>query len=643
MRGVLGGFVVTALALCGCAGGRPERNKEAAAAHTPPATPTFTKDIAPIFFEQCASCHRPGEAAPFSVLKYADVRPRARAIARATQARIMPPWLPDPHDPPFMGVRRLRDDQIVLIQRWADSGAVEGNPGDLPALPVWAEGWQLGRPDLVVSLPRPYVLQPGTHDVYRNVVVPVSIPANRFVRAVEFRAGSTSVHHAVIRVDRSQTSRALDGADGQPGYDGMVAQDVEDPAGHFLGWAPGRGPIVAPEGMPWRLEPGSDLIVELHLIPGSSAVPVQPTLALFFTDKPPTRDPAMLVISSKTIEIPAGKPDYVIEETYQLPVAVDLLSIYPHAHYLGKEMDARAVLPDGSVRSLIHIKQWSFHWQQDYQYATPVALPAGTMISMRYTYDNSDANRNNPHHPAVPVIWGPQSSDEMGTLGLQVLPRSPADLAVLEQSIAARRALENVAGAELWVKHDPENAANQMELGASYVRIGRFADAVPHLERALVLAPSLANAHNYLGGALLALGRPDEALAHFRRAATLAPRDEHLHFNLAKALDETNHPEEAIREFERAIALNSNLAEAHQNLGAVLFARRRIDESLVHFRRAVELRPSLASAQSDLGGALAQSGRFDEALVHVRRALELDPGYAPARQNLDRLEHRVSR
>jgi len=175
MKGVLAGFVVAALAVASCT---VERQKEAAV-RTPPAAPTFTKDIAPILFEHCASCHRPGEAAPFSVLKYADVRPRARAIARATQARIMPPWLPDPHDPPFMGVRRLRDDQIATIQRWADTGAGEGNPGDLPALPVWAEGWQLGRPDLVVSLPRPYVLQPGTHDVYRNVVVPVSIPANR--------------------------------------------------------------------------------------------------------------------------------------------------------------------------------------------------------------------------------------------------------------------------------------------------------------------------------------------------------------------------------------------------------------------------------------------------------------------------------
>jgi Flp pilus assembly protein TadD len=621
--------------------GTSRREETAGPRPLPP--PTFDKDIAPILFEHCATCHRPGEAAPFTVLTYADARPRARAIARATEARLMPPWLPDAHDPPFSGERRLRDDQIDTIQRWADTGAAEGRAADLPRPPTWPDGWQLGTPDLVVTLPRPYVLQPGTHDVYRNVVLPVSIPANRFVRAVEFRTGGAPVHHAVIRVDRTQTSRALDGVDGQPGFDGMVAEDVQDPSGQFLGWAPGRGPIVAPEGMPWRLERDSDLIVELHLLPGKSAVQVQPTLALFFTDKPPTREPVLLIISAKTIDIPAGKPDYVIEESYRLPVDVDLLSVYPHAHYLGKEMDARAVLPGGTVKNLIHIKQWSFHWQQDYQYLTPVALPAGTIISMRYTYDNSEGNRNNPRHPPADVMWGPQSSDEMGTLGLQVLPRSSADAATLAKSISDRQALENVAGAELWVTHDPRSAANQAALGTSYVRVGRFEEAVQHLEEALRLDPRSANAHNYLGGALLGLRRDEDALAHFRRAVALSPRDEHLHFNLAKALDQTGRSAEAIREFGRAIALNPTLADAHQNLGAILFKQGHLPEAIAELQRAAALRPDSVAVHSDLGGALAEAGRFEEAGVELRRALEIDPGNMAARENLSLLERRLGR
>jgi len=553
----------------------------------------------------------------------------------------MPPWLPDPNDPPFVDERRLAPDQIETLQRWAETGAAEGSAADLPRPPAWPDGWQLGKPDLVVTMPRPYVLQTGPHDVYRNVVLPVSIPATRFVRAVELRPGSAQVHHAVIRVDRAHASRALDGADGQPGFDGMVAEDVQDPSGHFIGWAPGRGPIASPPGMPWPLEQGSDLIVELHLLPGRTAAPVQPTIALFFTDVPPTAHPMMFVISSKTIDIPAGKADYAVEETYQLPVDVDLLSVYPHAHYLGKEMDARAILPGGAVKTLIHIKQWSFHWQQEYQYATPVSLPRGTTLSMRYTYDNSDRNRDNPRHPPVPVIWGPQSTDEMGTLGLEVLPRSSAEAAVLAKSISNRQALENVAGAELWVKHDPRSAGNQLALGTSYVQVGRFEEAIPHLEEALRLDARSATAHNYLGGALLALRREQEALVHFRRAVALSPRDEHLHFNLAKTLAQTGQYVEAIREFGRAIALNPSLPDAHQNLGATLFKQGDLPRAITELQRAAELTPDSASVHSDLGGALAQAGRFDDAAIQLRRALEIDPGNAAARENLTLLEPRL--
>src|SRR5439155_19094594 len=173
-------------------------------------------------------------------------------------------------------------------------------------------------------------------------------------------------------------SRAQDGADGQPGFDGMAAYEVQDPDGHFLGWAPGRGPIVAPDGLPWVLDRDTDLIVELHLMPRSTAAPVQPSVGLFFTDKAPTKMPVMIVMGSKAIDIPAGARDYAIEDRYQLPVDAEVLSVYPHAHYLGREMDVRASLPDGSTRQVIHIRRWSFNWQQDYRFVTSLALPRGT-------------------------------------------------------------------------------------------------------------------------------------------------------------------------------------------------------------------------------------------------------------------------
>ena len=164
---------------------------------------------------------------------------------------------------------------------------------------------------------------------------------------------------AVIRIDRTGLSRRRDLEDPGPGFDGMVAAEVQDPDGHFIGWAPGRGPIVAPDGMPWRLDRGSDLVVELHLMPGKQPEAVKPTLALYFTDKPPVADPVMLIMGSKAIDIAAGQANYVAEDRYTLPVAADLLSLYPHAHYLGKEMVVRAALPDGTSRQLLRIAQWS--------------------------------------------------------------------------------------------------------------------------------------------------------------------------------------------------------------------------------------------------------------------------------------------
>jgi Flp pilus assembly protein TadD len=599
---------------------------------------TFNKDIAPIVFANCATCHRPGEVAPFSLLTYADAARHADKMARETRERHMPPWLPEPGAFPILGERRLRDEQIDLIQRWARAGAPEGNAADLPKAPVWTEGWQLGRPDTIVSAARPYRMAPTTDDVYRNLVLRPSLDTDVFVRGVEFKTGGAPIHHAVIRVDRTGASRRRDGEDGQPGFDGMAWQTIQDPDGQFIGWAPGRGPIVSPDGMPWRLERGADLVVELHMIPSRKPLLIQPTIGLFLTRTPPARTPLTVKMGSKLIDIPAGARDHVVTDTYELPVAIELMSVYPHAHYLGKDMQVTAALPDGTTRSLLHIRQWSFHWQQDYRYVTPIPLPRGTTLTMRYTYDNSEANEDNPRHPPVRVRLGPRSTDEMAELGLQMLTQSTADAARIVQSFDDRDSLANVALGEMRVRESPTVAEYQAFLGGAYVEVGRFADAVPHLEAALRLDERSPNAHSDLGTALMTEGRLDEALAHLRRAAALAPRDETMMFNLGNALAHASRREEAEAAYERALALNPDFPDAHVNLAALLMSRGRVRDAVPHFARAAELQPQSAVLHSNLGSALAASGRYAEAMQEVRRALALNPAYAPALENLARLQ-----
>ena len=610
-------LVLAALALSSCA-------------RAPEPPPTYTKDIAPILNANCVSCHRPGHAAPFSLLTYDDVRARAARVATAVDTRFMPPWLPDHGEPAFIGERRLTDTQIATIKSWANNGAVEGNAVDRPPPPALSASWTMGQPELIAKPPQPYTLAPDGHDVYRNLVIPLDTTTRRYVRALEFLPGDAPVHHAVIRIDRNRVARADDGADGQPGFDGMAAGGVQDPDGHFLGWAPGRGPIVAPESLPWVLNPGTDLVVELHLMPGTKPIAVQPTIGLYFTDTAPLRSPVMIVMGSKAIDIPAGAADYSIEDRYELPVDVEVLSVYPHAHYLGHEMDVRAIAADGSSRALLHIRKWSFNWQQDYRFTSPVALSRGTSIVMRYSYDNSAGKRR--------VTWGPQSHDEMGNLGIQVVTRSKDDAARLAASFAQHAAQIDVAGAETLVKADPQSAAHAALLGASYIHAGRIADAIPALERAIRLDPRSASNENFLGGALLAAGRGPEALDHFRKAATLAPRDAHIHFNFAKVLAAAGQGPRAADELSRALVLDPLFGEAHQELGVLMFSANRLQDAIAHLGRAAELMPQSAGVYADLGGAPAEAGRRDEAMTSLRRALELDPANQTARQNLAILE-----
>ena len=305
---------------------------------------TFNRDIAPIIFQSCARCHRPGESGPFSLLTYDDVKKHARQIAVVTRDRFMPPWLPEPQSLKFADEMRLSDDEIATIKKWVEAGTPEGNPADLPTQPKWVEGWQLGQPDLVLTAEKPYQLPPGGSDMYWNFILPVPIDRTRWVRAVEIRPGDKRfVHHANILVDRQENSRQREKTPGE-GFEGMeikIESEAFDPDSHFLFWKPGTVPYVEPDGMALRLDKGTDLVLNVHLQPTGKPETIQPTIGLYFTDQPATKFPMLLQLQNDSkLDIPAGAKNFLVSDELTLPIDVDLLAIYPHAHYLGQDMQA---------------------------------------------------------------------------------------------------------------------------------------------------------------------------------------------------------------------------------------------------------------------------------------------------------------
>lgn len=527
----------------------------------PSFTLTFNRDIAPIIFENCSGCHRPNRAAPFSLVDYAQVRKRATQIAEVTASRFMPPWLPMAGHGEFVDARILTEKQIEMIQRWAVEGRAEGDSKDLPPKPVWSDAWESGEPDLVVSMPQAYPLRSDGPDIYRNFVIPTQESFPRFVRGVEIRPGNPKVvHHAVLQVDRTRGSRNLDESDPVPGFGGIMSvSQARIPDGHFIGWTPGKTSFQGQPDLAWRLEPGSDLVLQLHMRSSGKPEAVRATIGLYFTESPPVAQPYALILRSKSIDIPAGESAYLVESNYALPVDVRVLSIYPHAHYLGKEMEASVSLPDGNENRLFRILDWDFNWQDEYRYVEPVYLPRGTVVSMRYTFDNSASNVRNPNHPPKRVAYGQNSTDEMAELMLQVLPKTARDLEVLRNDAAQRAVLDQIDLVEKQLRTAPMDLNGRIEVGLLYQRIRNHDQALAHFARAVEIAPGSARSHYLLADTLAEAGRFDEAQVHFEEADRLAPNQPETINSLAQVL--ARNPNVGSRDPERAIGLALQAAD----------------------------------------------------------------------------------
>lgn len=583
---------------------------------------TFAKDIAPIVFKKCAGCHSPTGPAPFSLFTYPAVRQRAALIAEVTRKRIMPPWKAEPGYGDFIGQHPLTDAEIDIIQRWVREGVVEGNPQDLPPPPQPSEGWHLGKPDLIVTPSQPYVLPAEGHDVYHIFVIPIPVGAKRYVKGLELRPGTPGVlHHANIRIDTTPGSRQLDEQDPGPGYKGLLARSATYPDGHFLGWTPGQVAPLLPKGLAWRLDPGTDLVVEAHLMASGKPELVAPSIGFYFTDDPPERVPAILRLGRQSIDIPAGEKNHLISDSYVLPVDVEVQAVQPHAHYRAREVKGIATLPDGTTKWLIYIKDWDFRWQHVFRYVKPFALPKGTTIAMHYIYDNSAENPRNPEVPPRPVHWGQGSLDEMGDLWVQVLTRDERDRKVLVRSFGIKVSTEDIVGYEARIRLDPGSVGLHDDVALLYLDLNQPDKAVTHFEISAKLRPESAAAHFNVGTALMAAGRLAEARDQFQVALQLKPDYGLARNNLGVILLRTGFPSEALSQFREAVRIDPKNAEAHFNLAGVLRAGGALPEAIEQFRQTVSLKPDSVGALANLAWLLATVPV--DALRNANQAIEL--------------------
>ena len=350
---------------------------------------TFTKDVAPIFYRNCAQCHRPGEIAPMSLLTYKDARPWARSIREKVAARDMPPWHADPRYGEFSNDRRLSQKDVDTIVAWVDQGAKEGDARDLPASPAFTEGWNIGKPDEVFYLPQEYEVPASGVVEYKYFTVPTNFKEDKWIQAAEIRPGNRAVvHHIIVFAQKAGEQRLL------------------------VGYAPGEQPAVIPAGLARKIPAGSNLIFQVHYTPTGVAGKDRSYVGFIFTKEPPKNEIVTRPVLNARFVIPAGDPNYQVESTYTFNEDSHIQSLMPHMHLRGKDFQFKMTYPDGTSKIILSVPKYDFSWQSYYILKEPVAAPKGARLDCLAHFDNSEQNKYNPD-PRKEVRWGDQTWEEM--------------------------------------------------------------------------------------------------------------------------------------------------------------------------------------------------------------------------------------
>jgi hypothetical protein len=380
--------------------------------------PTYSKDVVSIVQKNCQVCHRPGEAGPFPMLNYKQIRPWAQAMKVAVQSGKMPPWFADPRYGHFSNAMSLTPAEKETLAKWADAGAPEGDPKDLPPPVDWVEGWQIGKPDKVYELPVAYDVPASGVIDYQHVIVPTGFTQDMWVQAAEVRPTDRMVVHHIIAFVREPNSNWFRGQ--KPGVF-FTAPQVKTkeqpdtsalPSDFLVGYAPGQPAEILRPGQAKLIKAGSDIIFQVHYTPHGHATKDQSCLGIIFAKEPPQQRVLTLSATNGTFKIPPGDPSYRVDSDFTVGADVKLSGLHPHMHGRGKDFEYRVVFPSGESQTLLSVPHYDWHWQNWYNLTDPIDLPKGSKIECTAHFDNSANNPENADSTKE-VTWGEQSWDEM--------------------------------------------------------------------------------------------------------------------------------------------------------------------------------------------------------------------------------------
>ncbi len=621
-----------------------------AGATEPPVT--FFKDVLPVMQKSCQECHRPGEAAPFSLLTYEDARPWAKAMKEAVLTRKMPPWFADPHIGKFSNDRSLSRKDISTLVAWSDQGAPQGDPKDAPEPLQFLEGWRIPKPDVVIEMPNAFhVPASGVLDL-QHIVVASEFTEDRWVRCAEVRPGNPALVHHIVVFTREPGSKWLKdakiGVPFDPAKKRKRNKDDGVPGEGVAGYAPGTAPMLLQQGQAILIKAGSDIVFQMHYTTNGKAGTDRSRLGLVFAPGPPKQRVAGLAAYNDDLKIPAGDPNYRVDSVFDLGAEVLLTSMQPHMHYRGKDFEFRAIYPNGQTETLLRVLNYSFSWQLSYDLAKPVLLPKGTRIQCTAHFDNSANNPNNPD-PAKEVSWGDQSFDEMMIGFFSVAfdanvpsksltaepareatkprPKSPRELEALRAVQDSQTPDQQLQAIENVLTNFPDTEFKVMLLETAMQTEQRqddFAQVLFYGERLLTADPK---------GAFALVTMASETARHTRKFdldkdQKLAQVDQYAKAGLEAA--KTMPKPSGIADEQWGAARKDFESQAYEAMGQAAALRQKYDEAIADYKLAISLAATPnAVLWTRLGQAYDDSGHLDEASDAFDKAIAT-PNISPA-------------